>query len=246
MDKTLRSTLKDYFKNEFAELIVKKLKSGHTLSAFTVNPFIAIALSSGVYGDLTPENMAKALLYPRVFGTSISTTFGDKMQKMCVKFLGARASSAPGMDIEFDDHVEKQTVLAQLKSGPNTINSGDVDPVVEDMKSAYRLIRQNRGENIPTFALVATYGTLEEISGHYKKIANSSVGGQDTIPIYIGQDFWHRLTGNQNFYSEMITLFIEVFEEENYTELLEQDVKNLTEEVKIKYFTEKKFDVNKV
>lgn len=242
----MKEKLKAYFKAEFAEQILEKLKSGHPLSSFNVNPLVLISLSSGVYGTLTPLNMAKALLYPRVFGTSVSTNFGDKMQKMCVQILGARASGTSGMDIEFEDQVEDQNVIMQLKAGPNTINSGDVKQILMEMNSAYRLLRQNRSNDMPTFAMGITYGAIEDISGHYKKIRSSPVGSQTENPIYIGQDFWHRLTGSPDFYSEMISLFVDVFEKEDYSPLLQEDLDRLAAEIESKYFTDGKFDLLKV
>lgn len=246
MTPELKRNLKLFFKEEFADKIQEKLATGHSLSSFKVNPLVLTALSSGVFGEQTPLNMAKALLYPRVFGTSISTTFGDRMQTMCVKFLGAQASATPGMDIEFDDQTETQRVIMQLKAGPNTINSGDVTPIVQEMNTAYRLLQQNRVQEMPTFAIGITYGDISEISGHYRNVTNQTVGAQVSIPIYIGQNFWHRLTGNSNFYLEMISLFIELFEEKNYSDLLNADLNNLADEIGGRYFTDGTFDVSKI
>jgi len=248
MDTRLRGVLKQYFKEEFSEVIKGKLQEGHALDSFNVNPLVLIALSSGIFGEPTSMNMAKVLLYPRVFGTSVSTTFGDKMQKLCAAHLGAQASSTPGMDLEFDDKVDRHRVIMQLKAGPNTINSGDVGPMLEDMRSAYRLLRQNRvpQESMPLFAVGITYGTIGEISGHYRKIHESTVGGQMSIPILIGQDFWHRLTGDLDFYAGMIGIFVELFEQEDYTGLLDADLAKLASEIEAKYFTDGKFDSTKV
>ena len=243
----LRVKIKEYFKNEFADLILEKLNTGHKLSKFKINPFILIALSSGVFGKLTSKNMAKALLYPRVFGTSISTTFGAKMQKLCVDYLGAKASGVDGIDIEFEDRVDRKQIMMQLKAGPNTLNKDDVRPILAKMTTAWRLLQMNgAGENMPQFAIGITYGTVDEISGHYKAIRSSSIGGQINVLIYSGQDFWHRLTGDENFYSEMISIFFELFEEVDYSDLLETDLKNLTASIEKKYFTGGGFDITKI
>src|SRR5665213_2215345 len=114
MDKKLRTEIRVYLKKWFPEKIKEALTSGHELGSFNVNPLVLTALASGVFGELSAINMAKALLYPRVFGTSISTTFGDRMQKMCTEYLGAEASGISGMDLEFDDKTEKQRVVMQL------------------------------------------------------------------------------------------------------------------------------------
>jgi hypothetical protein len=150
------------------------------------------------------------------------------------------------MDIELEDKIAKQPIVLQLKAGPNNINSGDVQPMVEKMNSAYRLLRQNGSANIPTFALGVLYGTYADISGHYKKIESSSVGGQLKIPIFVGKDFWQLLTGDENFYSELIGIFVQLFEQEDYSELFEKDLKNLAVEIEEKYFTNGKLDPGKV
>lgn len=247
MEKRLRKEIKEYLKIEFADAIREKLSDGYKLNKFSINPLVLTALSSGVFGEINSMNMAKALLYPRVLGTSISTSFGDKMQKMCVSYLGANASAIAGMDLEFTDKVDNKKLVMQLKAGPNTINSGDVEPIISEMNKAYRLLQANKvGKNMPTFAVGITYGLIAEISAHYKNIAASSVGAQPNIPIYIGKDFWRRLTGQETFYPELIKLFIELFEEEDYSDLLDKDLKSLAKQVEGRYFTKGNFDPNKL
>jgi len=247
MTAELRNELKGFFKSEFADSILKKLNTGYPISCFSINPLVLIALSSGIYGEVTSKNMAKALLYPRVLGTSISTTFGDKMQKLCISLLGANASAVPGMDIEFTDKTTNKKILCQLKSGPNTINSGDVAPIIKDMTSAFRLLQQNRvGANMPEFAVAVTYGSDEELNAHYKKIKTYNIGAQMDVPIYIGKDFWFRLTGEENFYSDLISIFIELFDSENYSQIFESDLNTLAEEIEEKYFVSGVFDPEKI
>ena len=244
MTTKLTEEIKQYFKKEFADIILKKLTDKHGLPSFNVNPFLIAALSKGVLGEATPLNMARSLLYPRVFGTSISTTLGDKLQKFCI-LMGARASSTPGMDVEFEDKVENRPLILQLKAGPNTINSGDVQPILKDMDSAYRLLRQNRSDNIPVFAIGVFYGAHDDISSHYKKIEGSSVGGQLNIPILVGKDFWQRLTGDENFYLDLIQIFMDLFEQEDYSGLFNADLKNLANQIEAEYFTNGKLNIEK-
>jgi hypothetical protein len=247
MDAELKQKIHEYFRVEFAEVLKAKIEKGYPLDDFNVNPFTLVALSGGVLGEPSISNMARALIYPRVLGTSLNTSFGDKMQKLCVAFLGAEASGVPGMDFHFDDKVSGGRVYMQLKAGPNTINKDDVDPILVKMLTAYRLLRQNMaGQNIPLFAMGIAYGTIDEISGHYKKIQSSSVGGQEGVPIYIGKDLWHRITGNPNFYVELVNIFVELFKNEDSSEALERAVSALAIEIQDRYFTDGKFDPNKI
>jgi hypothetical protein len=80
---------------------------------------------------------------------------------------------------------------------------------------------------------------------HYKKIASSPVGGQPDTPIYMGQDFWYRLTGDENFYADMIETFVDLFDKEDYSKLLKADIKKLAVEIEAAYFTKGRLDASK-
>ena len=244
MDNKLKLEAKEYFKNAFAEVLLKKLKKGHALSAFKMNPFLVTALSKGILGETTPQNIAKSLLYARVFGTSISTTLGQTLQKYCVQ-VGAEASGISGMDIEFTDKTNGKQTILQIKAGANTINADDVSPLLEKMNKAYRLLRQNSSKDMPLFGMGILYGTYGDLSGHYKKIASSPVGGQNNAVMLVGKDFWHRLTGDENFYSDLIGMFAELFEEEDNSELFKRDIEALSAQIETKYFASGKFDPKK-
>lgn len=71
---------KNYFR---ATIIPNHLKNlnGLTLKSFNINPFIINYLAAFLCGNTKPESLAKALVYPRVLGTSINTSFGQNIQK---------------------------------------------------------------------------------------------------------------------------------------------------------------------
>ena len=96
------------------------------------------------------------------------------------------------------------------------------------------------------YALADMLSRANAMGGTYKKIATSTVGAQASIPIYIGHDFWHRVTGIPTFYLEMVALFVELFEKENYSGLLEDDLNALAEEIETKYFSDGIFDIKKI
>lgn len=246
MDKALRGKVYEFLKIEFAYLLRKNAKKGYKLKDFNIQPFTLIALAGAYFSKPSSENMAKALVYPRAFGTSINTTFGNKLQKMCMKVLGAKAASAAGMDLEFEDKISGVNVMAQLKAGPNTINSKDVSPMIEEFKKTYRLLRTNGvGDKMPIFAVCILYGSISEVSSSYRNISKEAIGSQLDIPIYIGQDFWYRLTGIESFYSELIEVFFELFKKENYAKYLNVSVKSLARELEQKYFTNGIIDPSK-
>ena len=68
-------------------LKLKKLKQ------FNLNPFLDKYKASFLTGNDDPESIARALVYPRVLGTSINTIFGDRLQKFCSEVLEGFAST---------------------------------------------------------------------------------------------------------------------------------------------------------
>lgn len=72
------------------------------------------------------------------------------------------------------------------------------------------------------------YGDEAELSSNYKKISNN-------YPVYIGQDFWHRLTGKEDFYFELIDAIGEVALEVDASKVVENTIKELAKEIEQKY-----------
>lgn len=198
-----------------------------TLSKFNINPFTHKYLANFAFGDASPENMAKALVYPRVLGTSISTTFGTQLQYFCNEVLDSYASTTSGIDIEFVDAIDGRKKYCQVKAGPQTINHDDVTTICNHFTAIKNLARTNRmTEFNPMFDCVVGvfYGTPDSLSASYKNI-------QEEYPVICGQEFWHRLTGDENFYEELINAFAEVADEINCSEALEEVIQNLAREI---------------
>jgi hypothetical protein len=126
---------------------------------FNVNPFLQAYLAKLLCGDTSPESIAKSLIYPRVLGTFITTTFGSQIQYFCSEVLQAFGSRTRGIDLEFIDAVDKRKKYCQLKAGPNTLNSEDIEPIVKKFKSIINTGRTNR-VTPPAFGdLVVTVST---------------------------------------------------------------------------------------
>ena len=119
----------EYFRKNLFENHKKIVLKEHSkLKSYKINPIIVKYLSKVLDDDFTPAGIAKTLCYPRVLGTSINTSFGTRIQNMFVELKLAEGSLIKGMDIEFIDQIDNRKKWCQLKSGPNTINSEDVNP----------------------------------------------------------------------------------------------------------------------
>lgn len=201
-EKELLLKITGYFEiNIFEKHINASLKVHSKLKSYNINPIVVKYLSKVLEGNYSPEGVAKALFYPRVLGTSINTSFGTRIQSMFVELGIASGSLIPGMDIEFMDKVDKRKKWCQLKSGPNTINSEDVKPLIKKFTNTIQLARTNKalkGINNTDFIVGVLYGESSELSMHYKLI-------DKTHPVITGKDFWHRITGFPNFYTGLVS-----------------------------------------
>jgi hypothetical protein len=226
---------KIWFKESVAENHIKNTKKLVNASKFDINPFLAVYLSNFLTGNTEPESIAKALLYPRVLGTSITTSFGTNIQKFTNEVLSSFGSTTSGIDIEFIDQISKNKIYCQLKSGPNTINKDDVETIAGHFKKVISLGRTNNLRITHDDMVVGIiYGDTASLNGHYKRITS-----EYDYPIYIGEDFWHRLTGDESFYSDLINVIGEVAVEADFSEELEGVIKKLSESPEIKVLAKK-------
>ncbi|SEF44629.1 Type II restriction endonuclease EcoO109I [Halpernia humi] len=229
--KTQEETTKEiveYFKTYiFENHISASLNRNCKLKNYNINPIVVKYLSKILENAYTPIGVAKALYYPRVLGTSINTSFGTRIQNMFVDLKIAEGSLINGMDIEFLDKIDNRRKWCQLKSGPNTINSEDVKPLIKKFTNTINLARTNKAfKNINNtdFIVGVLYGELDELSMHYKVIDKSH-------PVIIGKEFWHRITGFPNFYDglvENLQILIENIDTQN---LINKGVEKLAKEI---------------
>lgn len=199
-EKELLLIITDYFKNKiFENHKINSIKTHSKLKSYKINPIIVKYLSKILENDFTPIGIAKALYYPRILGTSINTSFGTRIQNMFVELNLAEGSLIKGMDIEFIDKIDKRRKWCQLKSGPNTINSEDVNPLLRKFTTVTNLARTNSMNlNNSDLILGVLYGEKDQLSQHYQKIDKQ-------FPVIIGKEFWHRITGFENFYDKLVS-----------------------------------------
>ena len=198
---------KDYFRSSIIPNHIRNLQKLH-LKDFDVNPFLINYLSAFLCGDTTPHSMAKALVYPRILGTSVNTSFGQNIQIFISQLaqIAGCASGIEGIDIEFIDALDGRKKYCQCKAGPQTINKDDVDTILGHFK---RLIGKARLDRIP-----------------YKTIAT-------TYPVYCGAEFWEHITGDKIFYYQLAKAFGDVVEEDGIdgSALIMQKVEDIAREI---------------
>lgn len=221
---------KIFFKNEIAEshrLNTEKLKH---LKEFNLNPFLDKYKANFLTGNSSAISIAKALVYPRVLGTSINTTFGNKLQKFCSTILNGYASTTSGIDIEFVDLLDGRRKYCQIKAGPNTINKDDVKTIEDHFTAIKNLARTNNlNINLNDLIVCVFYGETYELSSHYKRI-------QENYPVYIGKEFWYRLTGDENFYVNLTNAIGDIASEYDSSKLIDDVINILADEINNKLY----------
>lgn len=227
--KRVLAKTQDWFKNTIAVNHIRNTQKLVNPSAFNINPFLTVYLANFLCGNAAPESIAKALIYPRVLGTSITTSFGQNMQSFTNDVLSSFGSTTSGVDIEFDDHIDHERKYCQLKADPNTINKDDVETIAGHFSSVIRLGQTNNVKlGFHNLIVGVLYGEEEDLSSHYKRIQN-----QYYYPVIVGKDFWTRLTGDTDFYADIVKCIGDVAKESNFSYELEEVVKKLAASAEI-------------
>ena len=223
---------------EKAKSWFKKLAKGHVertkllgdSAEFKINPFTVPYLSAFLSGKVTPEGIAKALIYPRALGTSISTSMGQHLQSFIPDVLGdSFGALIPGLDITFVDRVDGRTKYAQLKLGPQTLNKDDVLTIHNHFKSTRNLGRTNSFQlGVNDLVVGVLYGTDEELNAFYKALRDDR-----HYPVFVGANFWHRLTGDELFYAKLIEAIAQTLFDIDSSCVVEEVIQKLAEDPQI-------------
>ena len=201
-------------KNYFRDIIIPNHLNGLEklkLDKFKINPFLVNYLAAFLCGNTEPESLAKALVYPRILGTSINTSFGQNIQIFISSLaqIEGCASGIDGIDIEFEDAIDGRKKYCQCKAGPQTINKDDIVTILGHFKHLHQKARLDRlNVQIDDMIVGVLYGEEDDLSAHYK-IINSH------YPVYCGAEFWEHVTGDKQFYHRLAKSFGEVIEEDD-------------------------------
>lgn len=219
---------KEYFRSIIIPAHLKNVEKLH-LKSFNVNPFLVNYLASFLCGDTSSESLAKALIYPRILGTSINTSFGKNLQVFISSLaeVAGKPSGIDGIDIEFTDAIDGRKKYCQCKAGPQTINADDVATIMGHFGHLQSKACLDRLPlQIDDLIVGVLYGDPSSLSGNYKNI-------DKTYPVYCGRDFWTHVTGDENFYKRLSKGFGEVVEEEgiNGSEIILRKVSEIAAEI---------------
>lgn len=219
---------KEYFRTTIIPNHLKNLQK-LKLSSFNINPFLINYLAAFLCGDTKPKSLAKALVYPRILGTSLNTSFGQNIQVFIssLEEITGGASGIEGIDIEFVDAIDGRRKYCQCKAGPQTINKEDIATILGHFKYLMNKSRLDRmGLQFDDLIVGVLYGEHGNLSANYKAI-------DAHYPVLCGADFWERLTGDKEFYNRLAKAFGEVVEEDGIdgSSLILQKVDEIAQEI---------------
>tara|TARA_Y100001960_G_scaffold282209_1_gene316403 strand:+ start:744 stop:1463 length:720 start_codon:yes stop_codon:yes gene_type:complete len=224
-------TAEDWFANVIAVNHKKKLELLVKPEEFNINWFLAPYLSTFMAGNMTSNNLAKALIYPRTLGTSITTIFGTGIQTFITSVLPAYGSTTSGIDVEFIDAVDGKKKYCQVKAGPQTLNGDDVETIHRHFNAAKNTGKTNNVKfTSDSFVIGVLYGTHSDLSANYINLER-----EHFYPVYAGQTFWHRLTGDTQFYQKLINRFAQVATSTDESATLERVITELASNLEQKY-----------
>lgn len=177
--------VKTFFINRIVSNHISNTKKLTDINDFKNNPFLLKYLANFVFGNMSEKSMSKVMIYPRVLGTSINTTFGNQLQYFCSEALSFYASTTSGIDIEFVDVIDGRKKYCQVKAGPSTINNDDVTTVKKHFMAIKNLARTNHITDFNPMidCLVGVfYGTEKDLFLCYRSIAKD-------YPVYVVKIF---------------------------------------------------------
>lgn len=142
---------------------------------------------------LTASDIVKSLAEAYI-SSAEETLFGDWLEGLaifiCNKVYGGRKSAAKGIDLEFDK--DGVRYIVSIKSGPNWGNSGQIEKMRTDFKTAKRVLRTS---NSDVKNIVAVNGCCYGIENNPDK--------GDYFK-YCGQEFWYFISNEDTLYLDII------------------------------------------
>jgi len=174
--------------NEFHQKRIEKLKRLKlNLVLKRKNPYLFKAKNV-----VTAEQLVKGIL-DAYLSSQEEGIFGEFLEKLAIfvnqEVYNGQKSSAEGVDLEFiKDNVR---YIVSIKSGPYWGNSSQIKRLESNFRKAKKILRTNTDQS-HIFAVngccYGKYGPYDR--GNYIKIC--------------GQDFWYFISGDEDFYQDII------------------------------------------
>ena len=221
LERTIESEVVKFVKNGMKN--IEKLTAETLIREASINPFLVKAL-----GITDFDSLARFYVLQRI-GRSLVTSFGMTVMEQFVKTLGG-GKKGQWWDIKIPTNGE--TLHISVKSGPRDM---DKDQVVHFSREARTLINKDPNA-IPLIAMC--YG--REPLGPIKSTLRSEGFDPDKTTL-TGKQLYETLTGQPDFHVKLLELTgkvaLQTLQEKKFIDIIENKVKEITEDFKRKYET---------
>jgi len=172
---------------DFHRKRINSLESLKLTKLLRKNPYLFKAKNIQTAGELV-KGLLDAFL-----SSSEEKLFGDFLEDLAIfianQTCGGHKSSAPGIDLEFENR--GIYYIVSVKSGPNWGNSSQQKKLEEDLQKAVIRVKQSKhGKNVQPVLGICYGKTRSNYLRGYLKV--------------VGQNFWYLISENKNLYTEII------------------------------------------
>lgn len=185
---------------------------------------------------LTAQKLIESLLQTYL-SSSEEELFGYFLEELAIfvagKTLNGKKSPGTGIDLEFTK--DGIVYLVSIKSGVNWGNSSQYAALRDRFKKAVQVLKQSKSVKSVQPVLASCYGKRKTVdNGEYLRIC--------------GQEFWYFISGNQNFYIDIIEPLGHQAKQHNqkYDEELAVVINKFTSEFSYEFCRDGKIDWNKL
>lgn len=191
MSRTKLEDITPYVEENIATFHQKRIQSLDTLQLDRVlqrkNPYMFRAKNVR-----TADELVRGIVDAHI-SSNEETIFGDWLEGLALhinrKVYGGIKSGILGIDLEFD-HAGKRHIVS-IKSGPNWGNSSQIAKMITNFKTAQRTLRTSNSQVQVVAVNGCCYGRDDQPDkGDYFK--------------YCGQRFWEFVSGDPNFFLEIV------------------------------------------
>ena len=191
-----------------------------------INPYLVAYKSAALTGAKSAEGIAEALITLSWLGQGLSTSFGMLFQTHLTNILqDVFGSTTSGIDVEFIDHFDERKKYAQIKLGPDTINSDDVVTIDNHFRAIKRLGKMNN------LALQNNDLVIGVIYGSHSQLNSSYTALKDlNYELYVGDEFFEHVTGVPDLGSQLIEAAVRASKSVNVNSLLEKAIDTLSKD----------------
>lgn len=240
MNKLDLEEVKEYVEENISDFHKKRVEKLGQLKLMTIlrrkNPYLFKAKNI-----LTAQELIQAIVDAYI-SSSEEGVFGNWLEGLAIfvngKVYGGRKSGVPGIDLEFDKADTRYIV--SIKSGPDWGNDSQVKKMVDNFNTARKVLRTS-GSQINVIAINGCCYGRTTPKNNYKP--------KGDYYKYCGQVFWQFISGNEEFYKQIVEPIGYLAKEKNdeYIKAYAKKINIFTKELANDFFKENgEIDWNKL